>query len=73
MASQINGFISVMGVQELDRLANHFRRKLRDAAVKWSEDVGDSDEIGPDDVRGSAGVACRELLSDLACDSGERT
>ena len=65
MASQSEYGISLMGMQELDRLTRRFRRTLRDAAVRLLTEAGDSAAIGPDTVREATPFACRELVSDL--------
>ena len=50
-------------VQELDRLARHFRRRLRDVAVQLSPQAGLSSPIGPQAILEAVPLVCRELLS----------
>jgi len=69
--SQFEPRILLAGVQELDQLARRFRRILRDAAVKLSEEAGDSAEIGPDTILEAVPFACLRLLSDLGSDCGD--
>ena len=54
--------ISLAAVEELDRLARGFRRRLRDVAVELSGAAGHSMAIGPETIREAVPLVCRELL-----------
>ena len=69
--TQIKPRIWLTGVQQLDQLARRFRRKLRDAALKLSQEAGDSAPIGPDIVLQAVPITCRDLLSDLGFGFGD--
>jgi hypothetical protein len=58
-------------MQELDRIARRFRRKLRDAAVELSGEEGDLAAIGPDAVLNAVSLACREMLSEFDSDCSD--
>jgi hypothetical protein len=69
--SQFEPRILLAGVQELDRLARLFRRRLRDAAVELLGETGDSVHIGPEAVLEAVPLACQKLLADLGSDCGD--
>lgn len=63
--------ILLTAVQQMDRIARRFRRKLRDAAVELSGDAGHSVPIGPDTIAEAVPLVCRELLSDAGSHLGD--
>ncbi len=68
---QIEPRIWLTGVQQLDQLARRFRRKLRDSALKLSQETGHSAPIGPDIILHAVPSACRDLLADLGSGFGD--
>ncbi len=63
--------ILITAIQEMDRLARRFRRRLRKVAMELSKDAGRTGPIGPDLVAEAARLLCRESLSDTDTDSSD--
>jgi hypothetical protein len=64
--------ILLTAVQELDRLARQFRRRLRDRALELSREAGQSGPVGPEMVLRAVPLACRELSATTAPPCEER-
>jgi hypothetical protein len=64
---QAESRITLAAVQELDRLARQFRRRLRDLAVESSCGAGNLGPLGPDDILKALPLAVRELAAGSGC------
>jgi hypothetical protein len=62
--------IALSAVQELDQLAQRFRRRLRDCAVELAQAAGQSAPVGPDAVHDAVPLVCRELLAEPGLNFG---
>ena len=60
-------------VEEMDRLANQFRHRLREVAVELSREAARTAPIGPDTVFEAVPLVCRELLSGQHFKSGDES
>ena len=72
--SQAEPRMSLTAVQELDRLARQFRRRLRDLALELSQEAGHPGPIGPNTILEAVPLACQELLcasGSASCDGGD--
>ena len=61
--------ITLTAIQELDRLARQFRRRLCDLAVELSYGGGHFGPIGPDDILKAAPLVGRELVAGFGCEA----
>jgi len=61
--------ILLTAIQEMDKLARRFRRRLREVGVELSRKRGYVGPIGPDAIREAVPLACQELLTDIGSDS----
>ena len=71
-SSQRDPRISPTALQEMDGFARRFRRMLRDAAVKFAQDAGDSALVTPETVQVAALSLCQNLFFDATSRSSEQ-
>jgi len=59
-----NARILLRAVEEMDKLALRFRRRLRDRAIELSQEGGQLESIGPDAVARALPLVCEEFLAE---------